>query len=50
MGQKDRIRNIGGPKWKRKKEIKTGKDFYLLKIRNLIQMVFYLKILQNIYK
>jgi hypothetical protein len=28
MSQKDRRRNIGGPKWKRKKEIKYGKDFW----------------------
>jgi hypothetical protein len=27
MGQKDRRRNTSGEKWKRKKEIKTGKDF-----------------------
>jgi hypothetical protein len=29
---------------------KIGKDFWLLKIRNLIQMIFYLKILENICK
>jgi hypothetical protein len=28
MGQKDRRRNIGRPKQKRKKEIKTGMDFW----------------------
>jgi hypothetical protein len=32
--------NTGGPKWKRKKEIKDGMNFGLLKIENLIQMVF----------
>jgi hypothetical protein len=45
MGQKDR-RNIGGPKRKRKK----GRIFWLLKIRNLIQMIFDLKFLQKICK
>jgi hypothetical protein len=44
MGQKDRRRNTGEPKWKRKKQ---GRIFGLLKIGNLIQMVFYLKILQT---
>jgi hypothetical protein len=28
MGQKDRTRNTGRPKRKRKKEIKTWKDFW----------------------
>jgi hypothetical protein len=28
MSQRDRRRNTGGLKWKRKKEIKTGKDFW----------------------
>jgi hypothetical protein len=50
MGQKDRRKNIGGPKWKRKKGIKIGKDFWVAKIGNLIQMIFYLKTLQNICK
>jgi hypothetical protein len=27
MGQKDRRRNTGRPKWKRKKEIKIGEKF-----------------------
>jgi hypothetical protein len=44
MSQKDR-RNSDIPKRKRKKEVKTRKFFLLLKIGNLIQMVFYLKIL-----
>jgi hypothetical protein len=48
--QKDRRRNTGGPKQKRKKEIKQGRIFGLLRIRNLIQMVLDLKFLQNLYK
>jgi hypothetical protein len=28
ISQRDRRRNTGGLKWKRKKEIKTGKDFW----------------------
>jgi hypothetical protein len=28
MGQKDRRKNTDGLKWKRKNELKTGKDFW----------------------
>jgi hypothetical protein len=45
MGQKDRRRNTGRSKWKRKKEIKTWDDFWAAEIGNLIQMVFDLNIL-----
>jgi hypothetical protein len=50
MDQKDRRRNIGGPKQKRKKEIKIGKDFWAVKILKFDSNGFYLKILQNICK
>jgi hypothetical protein len=50
MGQKDRRRDTDGPKQKWKKEIKQGRIFGLLKIQNLIQLVFDLKILQNTCK
>jgi hypothetical protein len=43
MSQKDRRRNTEEPKWK--KEIKYGRIFGRLKIENLIQMIFDLKIL-----
>jgi hypothetical protein len=50
MGQKDRRRNTGEPKWKRKRKQKQGRIFGLLKIGNLTQIIFDLKILQNICK
>jgi hypothetical protein len=50
MDQKDRRRNIGGPKQKRKKEIKIGKDFWAIKILKFDSNGFYLNILQNICK
>jgi hypothetical protein len=50
MGQKDRRRNTGRPKRKRKNAIKQGRIFGLLKIEKLIQIIFDLKILQNICK
>jgi hypothetical protein len=49
MGKKDGRRNTDGSKRKRKKK-KQGRVFGLLKIGNLIQMIFDLKILQNICK
>jgi hypothetical protein len=45
MGHKDSRRNTDGPKWKGKKEIKQGRIFGLLRIGNLIEMIFDLKIL-----
>jgi hypothetical protein len=45
MDQKDMRRNIGGSKRKRKKEIKTGKDFCFTKILKFDSNGFYLKIL-----
>jgi hypothetical protein len=44
MGKKDGRRNTDGSKRKRKKK-KQGRVFGLLKIGNLIQMIFDLKIL-----
>jgi hypothetical protein len=43
MSQKDKRRNTDGPKWKGKKEIKHGRIFGLLRIGNLIEMIFDLK-------
>jgi hypothetical protein len=50
MGQKDRRRNTGETKRKRKRKQKQGRIFGLLKIGNLTQIIFDLKILQNICK
>jgi hypothetical protein len=43
MSQKDKRRNTDGPKRKGKKEIKHGRIFGLLRIGNLIEMIFDLK-------
>jgi hypothetical protein len=45
MSQKDKRMNTDGPKRKGKKEIKYGRIFGLLRIGNLIEMIFDLKIL-----
>jgi hypothetical protein len=45
MSQKDKRMNTDGPKRKGKKEIKHGRIFGLLRIGNLIEMIFDLKIL-----
>jgi hypothetical protein len=43
MSQKDKRRNTDGPKRKGKKEIKHGRIFGMLRIGNLIEMIFDLK-------
>jgi hypothetical protein len=44
MEQKDRRRNTGGKMKKKKRKLKQEMIFRLLKIRNLIQIIFNLKI------